>query len=126
MLPYFSLAALLFSYGLLGSSLSAAESWASTVDFVLIAIVLMLPRRVVNDSVERGLRSQIGSFLGLILSASLISIVVLWAHVYVQFLLVILAEVVVRIDLQRLSMASRMSWLRAIALFGLGVGWLVA
>lgn len=131
-LPKLSLALLLIAYINLGKFLSAFPSplvpWSIAIASILsLAGLLALPWGGESGLITRSLRSDTATFTVIIILSALISVVLLWWHVFLYILLVVSAEILARIDLQAAYCKSaKVFWiLSLISCLGLGLGWII-
>lgn len=122
-LPWASLLILLFTYGVFGwliysethglahtspeeaASLKLSNNYWSlwltgAIDVVLIALSLIAPFKLVQDFYDTILKSDIRSFLAVIIGAFLVVVIINWIEVTVRILVLLSAGALARLDLQ--------------------------
>lgn len=133
MFPWAALTLLLSAYIMLGLFLAklpiAWLSWTLAIAGIfLVTIVFTLPQFKFERQFSRSLRSDTGAFVLLVVMAALLSVVLLWLHVFLKLFAILAAETIVRLELRHSSFSVIMSfWLLLVtSLAGVSLGWFVS
>jgi len=131
-IPVVSLLLLLGSYGTFSWFLyQATAPWI----VLLVVTTVALTEALLLTTLSRGLRaairgwlkSDIGYFSVVLIGAFSIALVLVWFHVFEYIFLVVAAEILARLDLQRagLNRWQSLAVLSIVSLSGLAIGWVV-
>lgn len=92
----------------------------------LLSVLFMSPLTSFTRFVTHWFRSDTIAFLSICMIASLAAVVLFWLHVFIQILLIVAAESLARLDIQRLGLNEWQAfWLLSTAsLIGLAIGWI--
>ncbi len=133
MFPWAALTLLLSAYIMLGLFLAklpiAWLSWTLAIAGIfLVTIVFTLPQLKFERQFSRWLRSDTGAFVLLVVMAALLSVVLLWFHIFLKLFAMLAAETIVRLELRHSSFSVITSfWLLLVtALAGVSLGWFVS
>lgn len=130
-LPWISLLLLLlsystFSYYLFNETLIWWTAWAIVIGTALTqALLLTTFFRGIREFVRTWLESDIGYFSLVLISAFSLAVILVWFHVFEYVLLVLMVELLARLDLQS---AGYNQWvdlvtLTVFSLLGVALGW---
>ncbi len=133
MLPWAALALLLFAYSTIGMFLAefsiAWFSWALAIGGAfLVTMVFTFPQFQLKREFSRWLQSDIGAFILLVIASALLSVMLLWLHIFLRLVTILAAETLARLELSSSGFSVVKSfWLLMItALLGLALGWSVS
>jgi len=130
MVPWAALLLLLSAYALLGTYLASLPvvwlNWAmAIVGVFLVTIMFTHPQFGIDRWLARGLRSDVFAFALLVVSAALVSVILLWLHIFLKMIAILSAAALVRLELRQNNFGVDSSfWILIVtALSGLGLGW---
>lgn len=128
--PFLSLGLLLTAYATFGWFLYRETApwliWFAVIVFTLgQALLLTTFATGLRIFIRKWLRSDIGYFSIVILSALSIAFVLVWYHTFAYVLIVIASELLARLDLQSAGYDAwqTLSILTIVSILGLAVGW---
>ncbi|MBI4780665.1 MAG: hypothetical protein HY785_05015 [Oscillatoriophycideae cyanobacterium NC_groundwater_1537_Pr4_S-0.65um_50_18] len=131
-LPWATLALLLSAYAILGMFLAELPnvwlSWEIAIATVfLVTIVFAHPRFNREWWLSNGLRSDVFAFAVMAIAAALVSVVLLWLHIFLKIVAILSAEALVRLELRQSNFGVAQSFgiLMITSWVGLGLGWFV-
>ncbi len=131
--PWISLTLLACAYIILG--LFLAEIFRIWMGWVLafigvlfVAMIFTFPKLNIERQLSRWLRSDTSALILLILFAALVSVILLWLHIFLKLIAIIAAETLFRLELYRNGFSATESfWLLSMtSMIGLTLGWGVA
>jgi hypothetical protein len=133
MFPWAALVLLLSAYSTLGMFLAEFPlTWVhwtlAIAGVVLVTTVFTLPQFQLKQWFWPWLRSDISAFILLVVAAALVSVMLLWLHIFLKLVALLAAETLVRLELSPSGFGMVKSfWLLMItALLGLALGWSVS
>ena len=97
-----------------------------TLGWILVtSFLFMAPLDSFTRFLNRWFQSDTIAFLCICLLAGMAAVILYWLHVFIQFLMILAAEALARIDIQTIGMSPYQAfWLLTVAcLLGLGMGW---
>ncbi len=131
--PWGALILLVSAYIMLGLFLGelplGGVNWVlAIVGVLLVTIVFTSPQFDIEQQISKWLRSDTSAFILLIVSAALVSVILLWLHVFLKVIAILATEVLVRLELRRynLSVAQSLGLLVLTSWLGLTSGWLIS
>lgn len=132
-LPLWTALILLTSaYTLLGSFLAGfSVTWLSLSTAIaaalLITIVLSFPQFIMRRRIIQWLGANTSAFILLIVSAALVSVILLWLHIFIKIITIFAAGVLVKLELRHYQISIVQSfWLLFLTSFsGLSLGWII-
>lgn len=131
--PWVALILLASAYIMLGLFLAELSigwfNWVvAIIGVLLVTIVFTFPQFGIERQISKWLRSDTSAFILLIVSAALVSVILLWLHIFLKLTAIVTAEALVRLELHRNSFSIAKSfWLLIITSWsGLGLGWLIS
>lgn len=131
-LPWASLALLASTYIMFGlfiaeSSIDGTGWFLAIFGAVCVTIVITFPQFNIERQVTQWLRSATGTFIMLAISAALISVFLLWIHVFLKIIAILAANALVKLELRRNFFGHVQSFFLILiaSLVGLSLGWLV-
>ncbi len=130
MVPWAALLLLLSAYALLGTDLANLPvvwlHWAmAIIGMFLVTIMFSRPQFSIDRWLSRGVRSNVFVFTLLVVSAALVSVILLWLHIFLKMIAILSTAALVRLELRQNNFGVDSSFwiLLATALSGLGLGW---
>ncbi|HEY9626771.1 MAG TPA: hypothetical protein V6C84_05675 [Coleofasciculaceae cyanobacterium] len=130
--PWVILTLLLSAYAILGMFLAELPivwlSWEIAIVAVfLVTVVFAHPRFNIERWLSNGLRSDVFAFALMAIAAALVSVVLLWLHIFLKIVVIFSAEALVRLELRQshFGVAQSFGILMITSLVGLGLGWFV-
>lgn len=133
MFPWAALTCLFFAYAVVGMFLADLLKgwlgWALPIAGIfLVTIVFTLPQFKFEQQFSRWLRSDTGAFVLLVVMAALLSVVLLWLHIFLKLFAMLAAEAIIRLELRHSSFSVITSfWLLPVtSLAGVSLGWFVS
>lgn len=131
--PWAALILLVSAYIMLGLFLAELSigwvNWVlAIVGVLLVTVVFTLPQFDVERQISKWLRSDTSAFILLIVSAALVSVILLWLHVFLKIIAILATEVLIRLELRRNNYKVAQSfWLLvSISWLGLALGWFIS
>lgn len=128
MVPWAALLLLLSAYALLGIYLANLPvvwlNWAmAIVGAFLVTIMFSRPQLGIERWLSRGLRSDLFAFALLVVSAALVSVILLWLHIFLKMIAILSSAALVRLELGQNNFGVDSSfWILMVsALLGLGL-----
>lgn len=112
--------------------ISTSHLWSSVASVaglgVVLAIILMHPLTSSQKMLAKWFRSDTVAFGSLLCIAGFASILLNWLKIFLPIIMVLCAELLVRLDLQtaEYSQVQALGILVVIAWLGLGLGWALA
>ncbi|HEY9896653.1 MAG TPA: hypothetical protein V6D34_14795 [Candidatus Sericytochromatia bacterium] len=131
--PWVPLVLLLSAYSTVGMFLAEFPltwvNWTLAIAGVfLVTMVFTFPQFQPKREFSRWLRSDTSAFILLVVAAALLSVMLLWLHIFLKLLVILTAETLTRLELSSSGFGMVKSfWLLMItALLGLTLGWSVS
>lgn len=131
MIPWAALLFLLSAYALLGTYLANLPvvwlNWSMAIVGVFLVTIIFSsrPQFSIERWLSKGVRADVFAFTLLVVSAALVSVVLLWLHIFLKMIAILSATALVRLDLRhnKFGVDSSFWILMVTALSGLGLGW---
>lgn len=133
MFPWAALTCLFFAYAVMGiflaDLLKGWLGWALAIAGVfLVTLLFTHPQFNTKRWFSKGLRSEIFAFTLLAGCAALVSVMLVWLHIFLKIIAILSAEALVRLELRHYGFSVvKLLWLlMTTSLAGLGFGWFVS
>ncbi|MGB3615552.1 MAG: hypothetical protein WBA10_17290 [Elainellaceae cyanobacterium] len=131
--PLLSSVLLLLAYGSFSWFLSHQAAgllvWSAAIAFTLgQAFLLTTYSKGFKSAIDIWLRSDLGYFSCVILGALLVAFAFIWIRMFGYILVVVSAEILMRLDLQLIGFNRAQSWLilTLVSFLGLAAGWMAS
>jgi len=131
--PLLSAVLLLLAYGSFSWFISHQAAglwvWSAAIAFTLAqAFLLTTYSKGFKSAMDIWLRSDLGYFACVILGALFIAFAFIWIRIFGYILVVLAAEILMRLDLQLIGFNRVQSWLilTLVSFSGLAVGWVAS
>jgi len=130
--PWATLTCLFFAYAVMGmflaDSLNGWLGWALAIAGVFLVTLLFTHPQFKTERWFKGLRSEVFAFTLLAGCAALVSVVLVWLHIFLKIVAILLAEALVRLELRHYGFSVvKLFWLlMTTSLAGLGFGWFIS
>lgn len=133
MFPWAALTCLFFAYAVMGMFLADLLKgwlgWALAIAGVfLVTLLSTYPQFKTERWFSKGLRSEVFAFILLAGCAALVSVMLVWFHIFLKLIAILSAEALVKLELHRygFSVVTLFWLLMTTSLAGLGLGWFVS
>jgi len=133
MFPWTALTCLFFTYAVMGiflaDLLNGWLGWALAIaGLFLVTMLSTHPQFNTGQWFSKGLRSEVFAFTLLAGCAALVSIMLVWFHIFLKLIAILSAEALVKLELRHYGFSVvNLFWLMmTTSLAGLGLGWFVS
>jgi len=133
MFPWAALTFLFFAYAVMGIFLADLRNdwlgWALAVAGVFLVTMLFTHFQFKTERwFSKGLRSEVFAFTLLAGCAALVSVMLVWLHIFLKLIAILSTEALVRLELRHYGFSVvKLFWLlMTTSLAGLGLGWFIS